>query len=132
VLTSHRPGLLIYDRKGFIMPFKFRDETAGRDLLYIDNAGQLGLGSLPNSGQALTVLGISVLSPDARLQDGMLRAGAPAAYSGSVSAPVGTSATVAISTTQNPTVTSTVNPDSITTTAVVFPGNGSSTTYSIW
>lgn len=53
------------------MPFRFRDETAGRDLFYCDNAGQLGLGSLPNSDQALTVLGISVLDPSARFADGL-------------------------------------------------------------
>ena len=114
------------------MPFVMRDETAGRDLLYVDNAGQVGLGSLPNSGQALTVLGESVLSPDARFPDGMLRAGAPAAYRGVVSAPAGASVTVTISTVQNPTVTSSINASSITTTAVTFPGTGTSNNYSIW
>jgi hypothetical protein len=114
------------------MPFRFRDETAGRDLFYVDNAGQLGLGSLPNSGQALTVLGVSVLDPSARFADGMLRAGSPAAFTGSVSAPPGFSATVSINTTQIPTVTSSVNATSISTSAVVFPGTGSSNNYSIW
>jgi hypothetical protein len=114
------------------MPFVMRDETAGRDLLYVDNAGQLGLGSLPNSGQQLTVLGVSVLDPSARFADGMLRPGAPASFSGVVSAPAGGSVTVTISTTQNPTVTSTVNASAITTTAVTFPGTGTANNYSIW
>jgi hypothetical protein len=114
------------------MPFRFRDETAGRDLVYIDNAGQLGLGSLPNSGQALTVLGASVLDPSARFADGMLRAGSPAAFTGVVTTPVGGSVTVAITTAQNPTVTSTVNAASVSTSQVTFPGTGSPNNYSIW
>jgi len=111
------------------MPFRFRDVTAGRDLFYVDNAGQLGLGSLPNSGQAITVLGISVLDPSARFADGLLRPGAPAAYQGVVSVPPGGSVSVAISATQNPTVTPAGAASSITSSSVTFTKN---TKYSIW
>ena len=111
------------------MPFKFRDETASRDLFYVDNAGQLGLGGLPNSGQAITVLGISVLDPSARFADGTLRAGAPATFEGFVSVPPGGSATVAVSTVDPPTVTPSGVTSTITSTSVTFH---SSTNYSIW
>lgn len=117
------------------MPFQIRDETAGRVLFYIDNAGQLGLGSLPNNGQKITVLGASVLDSNARFADGTLKPGVPAAYYGQLSIPAYGSANVAISTAQQPSVTSSISPSSITTNYVTFPnGSGSdvTNTYSIW
>jgi hypothetical protein len=117
------------------MPFQIKDETAGRVLFYIDNAGQLGLGGLPNNGQQITVLGQSVLDSNARFPDGTLRPGVPAAYYGMISVPAGGSASVAVSTAQAPTVTSTLPASTVTTSNIVFPNSSSGAidnTYSIW
>jgi hypothetical protein len=117
------------------MPFQIKDETAGRVLFFIDNAGQLGLGSLPNNGQKITVLGASVLDSDARFADGTLKPGVPAAYYGQLSIPAYGSANVAISTAQAPSVTSTYPATIVTTSSVTFANSaGSAVTnnYSIW
>jgi hypothetical protein len=117
------------------MPFQFKDETANRVLFFIDNAGQLGLGSLPNSGQKITVLGASVLDSNARFPDGSLRPGVPAAYYGSVYIPAGSSANIAISTAQAPTVTSTLPPTGVNTSNVTIPNttvDDKTNNYSIW
>lgn len=117
------------------MPFQITDETAGRVLFYIDNAGQLGLGSLPNNGQQITVLGASVLDSNARFADGTLKPGVPAAYYGLLSIPAYGSANVAISTDQAPSVTSTYAPSAVTNTSVTFANSAGSdvtNTYSIW
>jgi hypothetical protein len=117
------------------MPFQIRDETAGRVLFYIDNAGQLGLGSLPNNGQKITVLGASVLDSNARFADGTLKPGVPAAYYGQLSIPAYGSANVAISAAQQPSVTSSIAASIVTNSFVTFPnsaGNDVTSTYSIW
>ena len=89
------------------MPFRFRDETAGRDLLYVDNAGQLGLGSLPNSGQALTVNGQSIIDNSAQFAPSMFRPGGAVAIEGVVSVPPGGSTTILTNTGVVPTVSPT-------------------------
>lgn len=117
------------------MPFQIKDETVGRVLFFIDNAGQLGLGGLPNNGQKITVLGESVLSNDARFQDGTLKPGVPAAYYGQLSIPAYGSANVAISTAQAPSVTSTYPASTVTSSSVTFANSAGSdvtNTYSIW
>lgn len=47
------------------MAFVLKDETAGIDIMYVDNANQMGLGSLPVNGQALTVNSYGLISPEA-------------------------------------------------------------------
>jgi hypothetical protein len=117
------------------MPFRFRDETAGQDLIYIDNAGQLGLGSLPNSGQQITVRGIGVLDPAARFANGMLIPGAQSAYEGTIFVPGNGSASVSITVGQIPTVTASSLSSGATTSQVTF-SNGASgaqtVRYGIW
>jgi hypothetical protein len=117
------------------MPFQMRDETAGVNILYVDNSNQMGLGSLPVNGQALTVQGNGFINQFGDLGSGVLGPGGQIGYEG-VFAPGAFSAVVTISTTQQPTVSSTIPPISITTTQVAFltPGNTVSSTinYSIW
>ena len=117
------------------MAFQMRDETAGIDIMYVNNSNQMGLGSLPVNGQAITVQGSGFLDPSGNLGSGVLTPGSQAGYEGSF-APGTFSATVTISTSQQPTVSSSIPPISVTTTAVSFltPGGQVTTTitYSIW
>jgi hypothetical protein len=115
------------------MAFQLRDETAGIDIMYVNNANQMGLGSLPVNGQALGVNGSGFLSIDGDLGAGVMGPGSQAGYEGLLT-PSGGNAVVTISTAQIPTVTSTVPPVSITTQTVVFStaGGGITTNYSIW
>lgn len=117
------------------MPFQMRDETAGINIVYIDNAGQLGLGSLPNSGMALTVQGSNVISAAGNFGCGVLLAGSISGYEGAVFIPANSSSTVAIATAQLPTVTAGVNTSAVSTSQVVLnnAGGGDSTVqYAIW
>ncbi len=117
------------------MPFQMRDETSGVDILYIDNANQMGLGSLPVNGQALTVGGNGFLNQDGDLGNGVLNPGAQAGFEGIVTASGsgGFSVVVTISTAQQPTVTSNAPVSSITTRTVVFlTSAGFVVNYSIW
>ncbi len=117
------------------MPFQIRDETAGRDLFWIDNAGQLGLGSMPIQGQKITVLGSAVLDSNARFPDGSLRPGVPAAFYGSVYVPAGSTVNVSVSTMQPPTVSSILPPAAVSNSNISFPNttpNDVVNTYSAW
>ena len=118
------------------MAFQMRDETAGINILYIDNSNQMGLGSLPVNGQALTVTGNGFIDQFGDLGDGVMPPGTQSGYEGTV-APGGFNAVITISTAQQPvaTIQGGVTATSITTTEVVlaFPsGFSSSITYSIW
>jgi len=117
------------------MAFQMRDETAGINILYVDNANQMGLGSLPVNGQALTVTGNGFINAFGDLGDGTMGPGTQSGYEGSV-APGGFTAVVTISTNQQPIATydGQVVATSITTTEVVLalPSGGFSVNYSIW
>jgi hypothetical protein len=124
------------------MPFQMRDETAGVNILYVDNSNQMGLGSLPVNGQALTVQGNGFISQFGDLGSGVMGPGSQSGYEGSV-APGGFTAVITISTVQQPITTfpsgglpgSSISATSITTTQVVLAlpsGYSSSVTYSIW
>jgi hypothetical protein len=124
------------------MPFQMRDETAGINILYVDNSNQMGLGSLPVNGQALTVQGNGFINQFGDLGSGVMGPGSQSGYEGSV-APGGFTAVVTISTVQQPVTTfpsagqpgNSVTVSSITTTEVVFAlpsGYSTSITYSIW
>jgi hypothetical protein len=115
------------------MPFQMRDETAGIDILYVNNANQMGLGSLPGNSQSLTVNGTGFVNEFGDLGDGLMGPGSQQGYEGVVAAG-GFTASITISTAQQPTVTSTTATQSITTTVVVFltPSGTLSVTYSIW
>lgn len=117
------------------MAFQIKDETAGVNILYIDNSGQLGFGSLPNSGYAITIHGVSLVNVSGNFACGVMPAGAQAGYEGSVFAPGGGTATVSVVTSQIPTVTSTLDPSSVTTTTVSFDNTGgpsATINYAIW
>ena len=73
------------------MAFVLKDETAGIDIMYVDNANQMGLGSLPVNGQALTIGGAGILSPAAVFQGRIAVPGVPAASTGSITIIPGTS-----------------------------------------
>jgi len=109
------------------MPFQMRDETAGIDILYIDNSGNAGLGSIPNGGQYLTVQGQNFISTSAQLGDGVLVPGSQAGYEGVVSIPANSTANIAISASQSPTVTTTAATAAISPTQVTLSNQGGAT-----
>jgi hypothetical protein len=117
------------------MPFVMRDETAGINIVYIDNAGQLGLGSLPNSGQQITVQGNSLVSTSGNFACGGMPPGVQRAIEGSVSVPAGGSVTVAVSTSQPATVSAALRTSTVNNSEIVFVNdspNSVQNTYSIW
>lgn len=111
------------------MPFQMRDETAGINILYINNAGQCGLGTLPSGNQQLALQGMDFLDQFGNLAPGLLGPGSQNGYEGSL-APGGT--IVVVTTVQLPQVTSTEPPTFISTTQVSWSASGSPITYSIW
>jgi hypothetical protein len=118
------------------MAFQMRDETAGINIMYVDNSNQMGLGSLPVNGQALTVHGNGFINQFGDLGSGVMVPGTQSGYEGSVS-PGGFTAVITISTAQQPiaTIPGGITATSITTTEVVLAlpsGFSSSITYSIW
>jgi hypothetical protein len=117
------------------MAFQMRDETAGINIMYVDNANQMGLGSLPVNGQALTIDGSEFINAFGDLGAGSMGPGTQSGYEGSVS-PGGFTAVITISTNQQPIATfnGQVVATSITTSEVVLalPSGVFSVTYSIW
>lgn len=117
------------------MAFQIRDVTDNLDLMYVDNSNQMGLGSLPVNGQALTIQGNGFVNQAGDLGDSILGPGGQVGYEGAF-APGAISAVVTISTTQQPTVSASQPPVSITTNQVSFLLNGetvqSTINYSIW
>jgi hypothetical protein len=117
------------------MPFQMRDETAGVNILYVDNANQMGLGSLPINGQALTVQGNGFINLFGDLGTGVMVPGSQDGYEGTLTSG-GFTAVVTIITTQQPIVTfptTTVTTTEVTTTEIVFATpSGFLMSYSIW
>ena len=112
-----------------------KDETSGSNLIYIDDGGCLGLGSFPNSGQALTVQGNSILSQSARVTASAV-AGFQRSIEGVVSVAGSGTATVSVTgASQQPALVATMANDLATSTAVRFVNPSpytSSAQYSIW
>jgi hypothetical protein len=117
------------------MPFEMRDETAGINILYVNNLGQMGLGSLPNSGQQLTVQGTNVISTAGNFACGAMPPGVQRAIEGSVSVPAGGSVAVAVSTAQPATVSAALRTAVVNNSEIVFVNdspNAVVNSYSIW
>ncbi len=117
------------------MPFQIKDETAGVNILYIDNSGQMGFGSLPNAAQQLTVQGTSLVSLGGGFGCGMMPPGGQNSLEGSVFVAAGGVATVFLTTAQIPTVTASLQSPTVDTSHIVFSNPGSSgqtVTYSIF
>lgn len=108
------------------MAFQIKDETAGVNILYIDNSNQMGFGSLPNAQQQLTVQGKSLVSLGGGFGCGMLPPGGQAGLEGSVFVAAGGDATVFLTTAQIPTVTAALQSPTVDTSHVVFNNSGSS------
>jgi hypothetical protein len=116
------------------MSFQLRDETAGIDIMFVNNSNQMGLGSLPVNSQALTVNGNGFLNQFGNLGQNILNPGGQLGYEGSVLSG-GSTVTVTISTTQLPTVSATAPASGITVTQITFltqSGVGQQVNYSIW
>jgi hypothetical protein len=118
------------------MPFLLKDETAGVDVIYIDNSGHAGIMGSANAGQALSFQGIDVVSTDAMISPGLAGPGTPSPFAGTIVIPISGSVNVSYSVPQIPTVMSTTDPSSVSTTAVTFTNSSttsaSSVTYKIW
>ena len=117
------------------MPFQMRDETAGVNILYVDNSNQMGLGSLPISGQQLTVQGAGVVTIGGDFGCGVLGAGATAPVEGSISIPANSTATVPIVVTDIPTVGADAPAVGISRSAVILSNSTAAPRtvhYSIW
>jgi hypothetical protein len=117
------------------MPLIVRDETAGVDVIYIDNAGNVGLMGSANAGQALAFAGFGVVSGTYFLSDGIAGPGSPSPLAGTVVIPANSSGTVGYSVPQIPTVGATQDPTSVSTSGATFTNSGSTDqtiTYKIW
>jgi hypothetical protein len=114
------------------MSFQIMDLTSGVPILFIDNNGNMGLGSLPANSQSLTVNGTGFTNEFGDIGSGLLGPGSPNGMEGSATA-TGFTASITISTLQQPTVTASVPTQSITETVVVFlTSSGLQVTYSIY
>jgi hypothetical protein len=113
-----------------------RDETAGVDIIYIDNAGQIGLLGSANAGQALAFAGFGVISGTYFLANSIAGPGSPSPLAGTIVIPISSSATVGYSLPQIPTVNASSDPTSVTTAGATFTNTsttGTQTiTYKIW
>lgn len=118
------------------MAFLIKDETANVNVIYIDNSGQLGLMGSANSGQALTFAGNGVITTSAYLASLIAPPGTPSPLAGTVVVPISSSADVAYTVPQIPTVMADVDPDAVTTTKATFSNPSSVATasynYKIW
>jgi hypothetical protein len=115
------------------MAFLLRDETAGVDVLYFDNTGQLGIMGTSNAGQALSFQGLGVINTDTMISPGLAGPGTPSPFAGTVVIPVGGSVSVNYTLPQIPTVNADSDPSSVTTTSATFTGtSGQNVTYKIW
>jgi hypothetical protein len=118
------------------MPLILRDETAAVDVLYFDNAGQVGIMGSANAGQALSFAGVGVISNDAWISAGAAPAGSSSPLAGTIVIPISGSSGVFYGVPQPPSVTSPTAPATVTTTETTW--NNSSTTstltvpYNIW
>jgi hypothetical protein len=95
----------------------------------------LGFGTLPTNGQLITVQGISLLSTAANFGCGTLVAGSQAGYEGVVVIPSHSEATVAVATTQLPTVTASTPSTAVSTSSVTLENTNSvpiNANYAIW
>jgi hypothetical protein len=117
------------------MPFQMRDETASLNLFYIDNSGNLGLGSLPVAGKSLTVQGTSIINNFGGFSDSMFVPGSQASVAGALSIPAGGSITVSVAAGDLPTVTASLPPSQVTGTNVTFTNPNTSAElvqYALW
>jgi hypothetical protein len=117
------------------MPFQMRDETAGVNILYVDNSNQMGLGSLPIAGQQLTVQGSGVVTIGGDFGCGVLGVGATAPVEGSIAIPANSTATVPIVVNDIPTVGADSPAISVSSSSVIFSNNTGASRiahYSIW
>jgi hypothetical protein len=118
------------------MPFLLKDETAGVDILYIDNTGKAGLLGSANAGQALSFQGLGLVNTDTTLAPGIAGPGTPSPLTGTVVIPINSTASVSYSVPQVPTVSSDSTPDSVTTTSATFTNTSTtaaqSVGYKVW
>ncbi len=117
------------------MPFQMRDVTGGFNVFYIDNSGNLGLGSLPNSGAQVTVSGTTLFNTNATLGAATVPPGAQINSNGSVSLPANGTVTVSYSFNNSPSVTSSVIASQVSSSSTTFTdstGAASTVPYAIW
>lgn len=118
------------------MAFILKDETAGVNILYFDNSGNLGIMGSANAGQALSLAGQGIISSGATFANSIAQSGSRSALAGTIVVPINSSATVNYSVPQVPAVTADVVPSSVSTTQTVFtnPSTTADATYgyNIW
>ncbi|WP_433963673.1 hypothetical protein [Tunturiibacter gelidiferens] len=117
------------------MSFQLRDETAGIDIMFVNNSNQMGLGSLPVNGQALTVNSFGIVSPLAIFGNLLAVPGVPLANTGSVNISPGGSTGITVVSIVVPTVTASQAPSSVTTTTITWTNASGFTitvTYGTW
>lgn len=116
------------------MPFQMRDETASQNILYVNDDGSLGLGSLPVSAESFSVDGLGVVNYDGQFSAGMLGPGAQKGYEGEVYVTSSASIFIQVSVVSLPSVAASTAPTSVSVAGVTFTGAplNSTLTYSIW
>jgi hypothetical protein len=118
------------------VPFVLKDETANVFVLYIDNAGLIGLMGSANPDQALSFAGVGVITSGAYMANGIAKPGAPSPLTGTIVIPVNASGSVTYSLPQIPTVNADSDPTSVSTTETVFTNTSTTSSvtynYKIW
>lgn len=118
------------------MPFILRDETAGVDVIYIDNSGMIGIMGSANAAQAVSFANIGLISDDAWMAPGVAPAGSSSPLTGTVVIPINGSSGVFYNVPQVPSVTSDTDPSSVTTTQTIWTNPSGTATltvpYNIW
>lgn len=118
------------------MPFQMRDETAGINILYIDNSGNAGLGSVSNGGASLAVQGTSIVNNSGQFASGLAGIGSALTAVGSVNIPPNTTSGISVAYQQIPTVNGSLAPVSVSTTSIQWQNTSTTATltvtYSLW
>jgi hypothetical protein len=113
------------------MPFQMFDVTAGIPILYIDNAGNMGLGSLPSNSQAITVGNAGIVSPLAIFTGLIAVPGVPLAQTGSILIAPASSGGITVVYIEVPSLTSSTYPTEVSPTSITWTNTGTTSTLTV-
>lgn len=118
------------------MPFILKDETAGVNVIYIDDSGNLGIMGSANAGQMLSFAGLGLVTSSSYVSNGVATPGTASPLAGTIVIPVSAGqGTVSYSLAQTPSVTSDPAPSSVSNSSTVWQnttGSDITVNYNIW
>jgi len=106
------------------MPISFHDETTNTDILYIGDDGAIGLNCAAVGGVALSIGGSSWITADGRFPAGSCVSDSAAPLIGQVTLDPGATATVDVSTNQEPIASSDDCATSLSASSVTLTNTG--------